>query len=49
MIFKYVVAKQKKYKNCITSEQGLCFIFPEMYNFDICCGKANKLKIKTVI
>ncbi len=29
VVLKYVVAKQIKYKNCITSEKGFCFIFPE--------------------
>ncbi len=29
VVLKYVVAKQIKCKNCITSEKAFCFIFPE--------------------
>ncbi len=29
VVLKYLVAKQIKCKNYITSEKGFCFIFPE--------------------
>ncbi len=44
VVLKYVVAKQIKCKNCITSEKVFVLSSQKINNFDICFGKANKQK-----